>query len=91
MTLACSGSWWWTDEAAHWDALHARFLTKRINHSESYSDGDACTNQAESFFSRIRRAEIASIIESLATTYRLMLVKWLGARTIAVSAMASNI
>src|SRR5262245_57639413 len=46
------------DEASHWDALHARFLTKRINHSESYSDGEACTNQAESFFSRLRRAEI---------------------------------
>jgi hypothetical protein len=46
------------DEAAHWDALHARYLTKRINHSESYSDGEACTNQAESFFSRVRRAEI---------------------------------
>jgi transposase-like protein len=46
------------DEAVHWDALHARFLTKRINHSESYSDGEACTNQAESFFSRMRRAEI---------------------------------
>ena len=25
------------DEATHWDALHARFLTKRINHSEAYS------------------------------------------------------
>lgn len=46
------------DEAGHWDALHARFLTKRINHSEAYSDGEACTNQAESFFSRLRRAEI---------------------------------
>ncbi len=46
------------DEASSWDRLHARFLTKRINHSESYSDGEACTNQAESFFSRIRRAEI---------------------------------
>jgi transposase-like protein len=46
------------DEATHWDMLHARFLTKRINHSEAYSDGDACTNQAESFFSRLRRAEI---------------------------------
>jgi hypothetical protein len=46
------------DEATHWDALHARFLTKRINHSVSYSDGVACTNQAESFFSRLRRAEI---------------------------------
>jgi transposase-like protein len=48
----------YADEAVHWDALHARFLTKRINHSESYSDDGACTNQAESFFSRIRRAEI---------------------------------
>lgn len=46
------------DEARGWDRLHARFLTKRINHSESYSDGEACTNQAESFFSRLRRAEM---------------------------------
>jgi transposase-like protein len=46
------------DEASHWDVLHARYLTKRINHSEAYSDGNACTNQAESFFSRVRRAEI---------------------------------
>jgi ISXO2-like transposase domain len=46
------------DESVHWDALHARFLTRRINHSESYSDGQACTNMAESFFSRLRRAEI---------------------------------
>ncbi|WP_292533031.1 IS1595 family transposase [Methylocystis sp.] len=45
------------DEAAHWDKLHAIFLTKRINHQHAYSDGEACTNQAESFFSRIRRAE----------------------------------
>ncbi|MEH2481542.1 transposase-like protein [Nitrobacteraceae bacterium AZCC 2146] len=52
------GSTIFADEAAHWDVLHARFLTKRINHSESYSDGGACTNQAESFFSRLRRAEI---------------------------------
>ena len=46
------------DEAAGWDKLHARFLTKRINHSESYSDGEACTNQAESYFARLRRAEM---------------------------------
>ena len=46
------------DEATHWDALHSRYLTKRINHQEAYSDGDACTNDAESFFSRVRRAEI---------------------------------
>ncbi len=48
------------DEATHWDALHAKFLTKRINHEWAYSDEGACTNQAESFFSRIRRAEIGT-------------------------------
>ena len=46
------------DEARGWDVLHDRFLTKRINHQECYSDGEACTNQAESFFSRLRRAEM---------------------------------
>ncbi len=44
------------DEASHWDILHAVFETRRINHTEMYSDGDACTNQAESYFSRLRRA-----------------------------------
>lgn len=48
------------DEASHWDALHGRFETKRINHSKVYSDGSACTNMAESFFSRLRRAEIGT-------------------------------
>lgn len=46
------------DEANHWDALEARFLTKRINHSEAYSTPEGCTNMAESFFSRLRRAEV---------------------------------
>lgn len=55
-----TGSTIYADEASHWDALHARYLTKRINHSECYSDGDACTNMAESFFSRLRRAEIGT-------------------------------
>ncbi len=45
------------DEAPHWDSLSARYETRRINHSEAYSTDDACTNQAESFFSRIRRSE----------------------------------
>jgi transposase-like protein len=48
----------YADEARGWDALHAKFLTKRINHEVCYSDGEACTNMAESFFSRLRRAEI---------------------------------
>ena len=40
-----------------WDALHARFDVKRINHGIAFSDDDACTNQAESYFARLRRAE----------------------------------
>ncbi len=31
---------------------------KRINHEEAYSLAGACTNWAEEFFSRMRRAEI---------------------------------
>ncbi len=50
----------YADEAASWDVLHTRFLTKRIDHSKAYSTADACTNQAESFFSRLRRAELGT-------------------------------
>jgi transposase-like protein/predicted secreted protein len=47
------------DEASHWDQLAANFPIKRVNHQVEYSAADgACTNQAESFFSRMRRAEI---------------------------------
>lgn len=45
------------DEAGHWDKLAARFPIKRINHQEAYSLDGACTNIAESFFSRVRRSE----------------------------------
>jgi len=55
-----SGSTIYADEASHWDALHARYEARRINHAEAYSDNGACTNQAESFFSRLRRAEIGT-------------------------------
>jgi transposase-like protein len=55
-----AGSIVYADEASCWDTLHAKYLTKRINHSEAYSTPDACTNQAESFFSRLRRAEIGT-------------------------------
>ena len=33
--------------ASTWNALHGKFLTKRINHEGCYSDGEACTNMAE--------------------------------------------
>lgn len=46
------------DEAGSWDNLHDRFEMKRIDHSQAYSFDGACTNQAEEYFSRLRRAEI---------------------------------
>jgi transposase-like protein len=46
------------DEATSWDGLHAKFEMKRINHGEAYSLDGACTNWAEEYFSRLRRAEM---------------------------------
>src|SRR5665213_1202276 len=46
------------DESPNWNELHARFEMKRINHEEAYSKDGACTNWAEEFFSRLRRAEV---------------------------------
>lgn len=43
------------DEASHWDSLDAFFPVSRINHSEAYSLNGVCTNQVESYFSRLRR------------------------------------
>ena len=45
------------DEASSWNALQGRYMVKRINHQLAYSADGACTNCAESFFSRMRRAE----------------------------------
>ena len=50
------GSMIFADEAGHWDHLSRGFNMGRINHEEAYSD--LCgthTNNAESFFSRLRR------------------------------------
>jgi len=46
------------DEAGGWDRLHASYEMRRINHSVAFSLDGACTNQAESFFSRLHRAEM---------------------------------
>src|SRR5712691_5303602 len=46
------------DDATSWNDLHARFEMKRIDHNEAYSMDGACTNWAEEYFSRLRRAEI---------------------------------
>lgn len=48
------------DEASSWDVLHGAWQTWRINHSVAFSDEGACTNQAESYFSRLRRMEVGT-------------------------------
>ncbi len=46
----------YADEARHWDELHDIFpVVGRINHTEAYVTDEANTNQAESYFSRLRR------------------------------------
>ena len=46
------------DESPAWNVLHAGFAMKRINHQDGYSIDGACTNGAESYFSRLRRGEL---------------------------------
>jgi transposase-like protein len=50
----------YADEGTGWDALHEGWETKRVNHSVAFMDDGVCTNQAESYFSRLRRAEIGT-------------------------------
>ena len=54
------GSKVYTDHAHTYTRLAGKFALKKVNHSERYSDGDACTNWAESYFARLRRAEIGT-------------------------------
>ena len=53
-----SGTTIYANESSSWDALHAHYDARRINHSIAFHDEGVDTNQAESFFSRLRRAEI---------------------------------
>ena len=53
-----TGTTVYADEASSWDELHTTYDTYRINHSVAFMDEDVCTNQAESYFSRLRRAEL---------------------------------
>jgi hypothetical protein len=52
------GSHLHADDGAHWDPLELIYASHRIDHGAAYSWDGACTNQAESYFSRLRRAEI---------------------------------
>jgi hypothetical protein len=47
------------DESSAWERLHASYEVHRVNHSQEYKAEDgANVNQAESYFSRLRRGEI---------------------------------
>ncbi len=46
------------DEASGWDALYAHYDMRRVNHSIAYSINGIDTNQAESYFARLRRSAI---------------------------------
>jgi len=46
------------DEASGWNDLGSKYEMRRINHQEAYSLDGACTNQVESYFSRLRRDEM---------------------------------
>lgn len=48
------------DEGSGWDALHAGWDVVRVNHSVAFMDKGVCTNQAESYFSRLRRMEVGT-------------------------------
>lgn len=48
------------DEGTARDTLHAAYDTGRVNHSFRYMDKGVCTNQAESYFSRLRRMEVGT-------------------------------
>ena len=48
----------YADEAGSWDALHGHYDVRRINHKQAYSVDGTSTNWAESYFSRLRRAEL---------------------------------
>jgi transposase-like protein len=58
-TRIARGTEVYADEAGAWNELHGRFTMHGINHQEAYSlEGGIYTNNADSFFSRMRRAEI---------------------------------
>jgi len=77
------------DEAGAWNDLHGRFEMKRINHQEAYSLDGACTNWAEEFFSRMRRAEIGH--HHLAGAYLLRYAQEALVGTTAASATANRV
>jgi hypothetical protein len=48
------------DDGSHWDSLRVALNVDQVNHSQRYYDKGVCTNQAESYFSRVQRMELGT-------------------------------
>lgn len=48
------------DDGSHWDSLRVALNVNQVNHSQRFYDKGSCTNQAESFFSRVDRMEMGT-------------------------------
>jgi len=60
--FVASGSTICADEANAYDPLHAKFVTRRVNHQQEYRADDGTTNNlAESYFSRFRRMQYGQV------------------------------
>jgi hypothetical protein len=62
------------DYSTQYERLNLYFRMERVNHSKTYKDGNACTNQAESFFSRVKAAK-----RGVYRAWRKNYVGWYGA------------
>lgn len=62
------------DCSTQYDRLNLYFPMERVNHSKTYKEGRACTNYAESFFSRVNAAK-----EGVYRSWRPAYVGWYGA------------
>lgn len=50
----------YADDGSHWDSLRVALNVEQVNHSQRYYDKGVCTNQAESFFSRVDRMQMGT-------------------------------
>ena len=78
------------DESNAWNDLHAHFEMKRINHELAYSFDSACTNGADGYFSRLRRAETGHHHHIAGRTCSATHRKLLGAKITGASQMANR-
>jgi transposase-like protein len=75
------GSTVYADEASHWDALHARFATHRINHGFAFSTTAPAPTKRRASSAGCGGPSTGSTTGSAASTCRSTRARWGGART----------